>query len=66
VSAEKLGSQGEKLIGSLEAGQRGFHDAEVSGLTLTALADFADVKISDDPIFRPLDALGVTVRVRQR
>jgi hypothetical protein len=38
----------------------------VSGSTLTAPADFADVKISDDRMFRPLDALGVTVRVRQR
>ena len=38
--------------------------AEVSGLNLTTLADFAGMKISDDQMFRLLDAMGVSVRVR--
>jgi fluoroquinolone resistance protein len=40
--------------------------AEVSGLCLTTLADFAGLRISDDQMFRLLDAIGVSVRVRQR
>ena len=40
--------------------------AEVSGLNLTTLADFAGLRISDDQMFRLLDAMGVSVRVRDR
>jgi fluoroquinolone resistance protein len=40
--------------------------AEVSGLNLTTLANFAGLKISDDQMFRLLDAMGVSVRVRER
>jgi fluoroquinolone resistance protein len=40
--------------------------AEVSGLNLTTLAGFAAVRINDDQMFRLLDAMGVTVRVRER
>ena len=40
--------------------------AEVSGLNLTTLADFVGLRISDDQMFRLLDAMGVSVRVRQR
>jgi fluoroquinolone resistance protein len=40
--------------------------AEVSGLNLTTLADFAGVRIGDDQMFRLLDAMGVSVRVRER
>jgi fluoroquinolone resistance protein len=40
--------------------------AEVSGLNLTTLADFAGLKVSDDQMFRLLDAMGISVRVRER
>jgi fluoroquinolone resistance protein len=40
--------------------------AEVSGLNLTTLADFAALRVSDDQMFRLLDAMGVSVRVRDR
>ena len=40
--------------------------AEVSGLNLTTLAEFAGLRISDDQMFRLLDAMGVSVRVRDR
>jgi fluoroquinolone resistance protein len=40
--------------------------AEVSGLNLTTLAGFAGLRISDDQMYRLLDAMGVTVRVRER
>jgi fluoroquinolone resistance protein len=40
--------------------------AEVSGLNLTALADFAGLRIGDDQMFRLLDAMGVSVRVREQ
>jgi hypothetical protein len=36
------------------------------GLNLTTLADFAGLKICDDQMFRLLDAMGVSVRVRER
>jgi fluoroquinolone resistance protein len=49
---------GAKLSGADLSG------AEVSGLNLTTLADFAGVRISDDQMFRLLDAMGVSVRVR--
>jgi len=37
------------------------HGAEVSGLNLTRLADFAGLQISEDQMFRLLDAMGVEV-----
>lgn len=40
--------------------------AEVSGLNLTTLADFAGLRIGDEQMFRLLDAMGVSVRVRER
>jgi fluoroquinolone resistance protein len=40
--------------------------AEVSGLNLATLGDFAGLKIGDDQMFRLLDAMGVSVRVRER
>jgi fluoroquinolone resistance protein len=40
--------------------------AEVSGLNLAALADFAGLRIGDDQMFALLDAMGVSVRVRER
>ncbi len=40
--------------------------AEVSGLNLTVLADFAGLRIGDEQMFRLFDAMGVSVRVRQR
>jgi fluoroquinolone resistance protein len=40
--------------------------AEVSGVNLTRLAEFAGVKITDDQMFRLLEAMGVDVRVRER
>lgn len=40
--------------------------AEVSGVNLTRAADFIGVKVSDDQMFRLLEAMGVDVRVRER
>jgi fluoroquinolone resistance protein len=40
--------------------------AEVSGLNLTTLAGFAGLRINDEQMFRLLDAMGVSVRVRER
>ena len=40
--------------------------AEVSGLNLTTLADFTGLRIRDDQMFHLLDAMGVSVRVRER
>jgi fluoroquinolone resistance protein len=51
---------GAKLAGADLTG------AEVSGLNLTTLAGFAGVKVSDDQMYRLLDAMGVSVRVRER
>ena len=54
------GVDGAKLAGADLGG------AEVSGLNLTTLADFAGLKVSDDQMFALLDAMGVTVRARSR
>ena len=40
--------------------------AEVSGLNLLTLADFKGVRVTDEQVFRLLDAMGVDVRTRQR
>jgi fluoroquinolone resistance protein len=40
--------------------------AEVSGVNLMSLGDFAGVKISDDQMFRLLEAMAVEVRIRER
>jgi fluoroquinolone resistance protein len=51
---------GAKLAGADLTG------AEVSGVNLTTLAGFAGLKISDDQMYRLLEAMGVRVRVRER
>jgi fluoroquinolone resistance protein len=40
--------------------------AEVSGVNLTRAADFVGVKVSDDQMFRLLEAMGVEVRVPEK
>ncbi|XSC48278.1 hypothetical protein ACF1BQ_021885 [Bradyrhizobium sp. RDT10] len=40
--------------------------AEVSGLNLLTLAGFKGVRVTDEQVFRLLDAMGVDVRTRQR
>ena len=40
--------------------------AEVSGLNLLTLADFKGVRVTDEQVFRLLDAMGADVRTRQR
>jgi fluoroquinolone resistance protein len=51
------------LSGAILAGAD-LSGAEVSGLNLTTLADFRGVRVTDAQMFRLLDAMGVSVRVR--
>ena len=56
----------QAILDGAKLGGADLSGAEVSGVNLTSLAEFAGVKISDDQMFRLLDAMGVNVRVRER
>ena len=56
----------QALLDSAKLSGADLTGAEISGLNLTALADFAGLRIGDEQMFALLDAMGVSVRVRER
>jgi fluoroquinolone resistance protein len=56
----------QAILDGAKLGGADLTGADVSGLNLTMLAEFAGLKINDEQMFRLLDAMGVSVCVRER